>query len=135
MSDTNLGFIVVDDSKLDCVIAQKIISLATGSSNIKSFMFAKEALDSIAAGQEGAGKRILFVDIQMPVMNGFEFIEAFEQLPEQVREQYIIYVISSSINESDINRAMQYHSVSRFISKPLTINSMQDLMKEIEQKL
>ena len=57
----------------------------------------------------------------MPIMNGFEFIEAFEQtLPVDLREQYIVNLLSSSINESDMIKANSYTSVNKFLNKPLT---------------
>jgi CheY-like chemotaxis protein len=56
----------------------------------------------------------------MPVMNGFEFVEAFEALPHDVINNYTVYVLSSSINESDLNRVRLHTSVKQFLNKPLT---------------
>jgi len=101
------------------------------SESIRSFVDAKEALEHIKNNQatDATIKTILIVDIQMPVMNGFEFVEAFEQLPEEIQKDYTIYVLSSSINESDLNRVRNYKSVKHFLNKPLTSNTLSALVE------
>src|SRR6185437_16601163 len=92
-----LNFIVIDDSKLDCFIAEKIIRNTGRSENIRSFLDGADALDYISKTLVPADetKTILIVDIQMPVMNGFEFVEAFEKFPKEIQDNYIIFVLSS----------------------------------------
>ena len=120
-----LNFIVIDDSKLDCFIAEKIIRNTGISESIKSFLQAKEALEYImVAPPDEEIHTIILVDIQMPVMNGFEFVEAFEKLPANIVSNYTIYIISSSINENDLNRVHNYASVKQFLNKPLTSNNL-----------
>lgn len=124
-----LHFIVIDDSKLDCFIAEKIIKNTGKSESIKSFLQAKDALQYISAAPiDDQAHTIIFVDIQMPVMNGFEFVEAFEQLPSNITTHYTIYVISSSINENDLNRVHNFSSVKQFLNKPLTSNNLAILL-------
>lgn len=130
MTQQKLHFIVIDDSKLDCFIAEKIIRNTGMSESIKSFTDARDALTFISnASAEENPKTVLIVDIQMPVMNGFEFLEAFEKLPEEVQNNYAIYVLSSSINESDLNRVRNYKSVKHFLNKPLTSNTLAALVE------
>ena len=130
MTPNKLHFIVIDDSKLDCFIAEKIIRNTGRSESIKSFLQASEALTYIAESPEPEDglKTILLVDIQMPVMNGFEFVESFDRLPKEKREHYIIYVLSSSINENDLNRVRYHSSVIQFLNKPLTSNTLSALL-------
>jgi len=127
---SNLHFIVIDDSKLDCFIAEKIIRNSGGIDSIKSFLQAKEALQYIATARpEDVAHTIVMVDIQMPVMNGFEFVEAFEKFSPEIKKNYTLYVISSSINDNDLNRVQNYSSVKQFINKPLTNNSLIQLLE------
>src|SRR5262249_5834756 len=124
-----LNFIVIDDSKLDCFIAEKIIKNTGKSDSIKLFLQARDALQYIStAPVDEQVHTIIFVDIQMPVMNGFEFVEAFEQLPSTITSYYTIYVISSSINENDLNRVHNFSSVKQFLNKPLTSNNLAVLL-------
>lgn len=124
MSTTKLHFIVIDDSKLDCFIAEKIIQNTGKSESTRTFQQATEAVTYIAGLTPQTIKTIIFVDIQMPVMNGFEFVEAFEKLPADIREAYSIYMLSSSINENDIAKVKGYFSVKHFLNKPLTANTI-----------
>jgi hypothetical protein len=60
-------------------------------------------------------------------MTGFQFVEAFELLPENIRLNYAIFLFSSSINENDKNRMGNYPSIRRFYGKPIskeTVNQM-----------
>lgn len=125
-----LHFIVIDDSKLDCFIAEKIIKNTGKSESIRSFFQAEEAIKFIANSPRPAdgGHTIILVDIQMPVMNGFEFVEAFERLTGDIRAAYTIYVISSSINENDIHKLQTYASVKQFLNKPINSNMLASLL-------
>ncbi len=131
MSQTKkLNFIVIDDSKLDCFIAEKIIRNTGKSDSIRSFLQAKDALEFIRTAQnDDEFHTIVLVDIQMPIMNGFEFVEAFETLPNDTKAYYTLYVISSSINDNDLNRVNTYASVKQFINKPLTTNSLEAMLE------
>ncbi len=119
-----LNFIVVDDSKLDCFIAEKIIKNTGRSETVSAFQQATDALVFIKTLPATSTPTVVFVDIQMPVMNGFEFVEAFEALPENIRQGYSIYMLSSSINENDIAKVKGYSSVKQFLNKPLTNNTI-----------
>lgn len=115
-------FIIVDDSQLDCFIAEKIIQNAGTYSSVKSYMEATDAYEAIKKSDKEPldAMTIIILDIQMPVMNGFQFVEAFEQLPEDIRSNYAIFLFSSSINENDKNRMGNYPSIRRFYGKPIS---------------
>ena len=131
MSDEKLHFIVIDDSKLDCFIADKIIQNTGRSVSIHTFQQPLEALEHIKKLDGNAtGKTIVFVDIQMPVINGFEFVEAFEALDEEFKKPFIIYMLSSSINENDITRVRRYPSVKQFLNKPLSAKTMATVLED-----
>jgi CheY-like chemotaxis protein len=130
MSANKLHFIVVDDSKLDCFIAEKIIQNTGRCESVRTFQQASDALAYIQELPAHNPGTILFIDIQMPVMNGFEFVEAFEQLPQDIKSAYIIYMLSSSINENDIAKVKGYPSVKQFLNKPLTGKTMTVLLEE-----
>lgn len=126
-------FIVIDDNKLDCFIAEKIISNTGLSDDIKTFTDAQKALDYIRERKipEEKDKCIIIVDIQMPLMNGFEFVEAFERLPENTQDNYDIYVLSSTINENDLNRVRNYKTVKHLLDKPLTSKKLSYLIERL----
>lgn len=129
MSDSKLNFIVIDDSKLDCFIADKIINNTGKAALVKVFQQANEALTYINQNEEFSAITIVFVDIQMPVMNGFEFVENFEKLPDNLKSNYHIYMLSSSINENDIAKVKGYASVKHFLNKPLTNDTIMTVLE------
>jgi CheY-like chemotaxis protein len=126
-------FIVIDDNKLDCFIAEKTISNTGLSSKISLFYNASQALEFLQTESidPAEPKAIIIVDIQMPLMNGFEFIEGVERLPAETRNQYQIFMLSSTINQSDVNRARGYTSVIRLLGKPLSVAKINSMMEEL----
>jgi response regulator RpfG family c-di-GMP phosphodiesterase len=130
MAFQKLHFIIIDDSKLDCFITEKIIQNTALSASIRSFVEATKALEFIKNElyPTDGFKTVIIVDIYMPLMNGFEFIEEFEKLPPAITENYFICMLSSSINENDINRIANYKSVKQFLNKPLKSNILTALL-------
>lgn len=126
-------FIIIDDSRLDCFIAEKIIQNSAIFSSVKSYMEATEAFEIIKnKKEEGDGViTIIVLDIQMPVMNGFEFVSAFEKLPKEIQSKYAIFLFSSSINENDKNRLKNYPAIIRFYSKPISKETIAQMVEYV----
>jgi CheY-like chemotaxis protein len=112
-----LSFIIIDDTELDHFIARKMITNANNAFNVKSFLDASQALDYIMANEHEAGIKIIlvFLDIYMPLMNGFEFVEEFEKLDKAIQDKYYIVALTSSIEISDVNRISSYTAVKEKI--------------------
>lgn len=125
-------FIIIDDSQLDCFIAEKIIQNTGTFSSVKTYTQALEALEVIkGSGAKKDALTIIVLDIQMPLMNGFQFVEAFEQLPEEIRAGYAIFMFSSSINENDKNRMENYPSIRRFYGKPISKDTVGKMIEQL----
>ncbi|RZM28582.1 MAG: response regulator, partial [Pedobacter sp.] len=72
---------------------------------------------------------LILIDINMPVLNGWEFLEAYEKM--NTTQKIDMYMLSSSVYENDIEKAKTYKTVKGFISKPLSINRLIELFDGI----
>src|SRR5690606_8697446 len=97
METGRADFIIIEDNKVDCFIAEKTIQNSGKGNSCIIFSQAALALDYIEK-HESEGQVIIFVDIQMPRMN---VVESFERLQRSTRHLYHIYTLTSSINERD----------------------------------
>jgi CheY-like chemotaxis protein len=128
-----LSFIIIDDTELDHFIARKMITNANNAFKVKSFLDASQALEYIVADNHDVGIKIIlvFLDIYMPLMNGFEFVEEFEKLDKAIQDKYYIVALTSSIETSDINRIRSYPAVREKITKPLLAEDIKALLNNI----
>lgn len=126
-------FIIVEDSKLDAFIGEKILAnFQSVCLSLEVFLDPKEALEMILKKEISAHRTVVFLDIQMPLMNGFEFIEAFElRAPQAMQDSFVINMLSSSIDERDIIRAKSYSSVNMFLNKPLRKEMVSHMLDDL----
>ncbi len=90
----------------------------------------KEALDSLSSilrsGKELPG--FIFLDLNMPIMNGWQFLDALIKLP--VKRKPLIFIITSSIDQKDKDKANSYEIVKEFLVKPLSENNLKRIFEE-----
>ena len=113
---------LIDDEHITNFVNKTIIEKMNICSHVKAFNLAKDALTEITTNYKNNGPipDFIFVDINMPEMNGWEFIDAFAKQDEGLKSKTKIFMLSSSQNEDDISKAEQHECVSGFIGKPLT---------------
>lgn len=128
--DRKLHFIVIDDNELDCYIAERLIQHTGRSRTILKFTAAEAALTYIAGAP--LKKTIILLDVLMPVMNGFQFVEAFERLPEEIQANYSIIALTTSLSRSDISKIKGYRSVNHFIDKPISPDKLLPLLELVD---
>jgi len=127
-----VNFIIVDDSELDCFIAEKLIKHSGIRNSTKSFLQASDALNYIqnSSDLEEDTFNMILLDILMPMMSGIEFVEAFEALPAEIQEKYIIVAFTSSMNKKEMNRMRSFNSVKHLFNKPLSPEVLQPLLQD-----
>jgi len=119
-------YIIIDDNEIDIFIASRMIEMAFPNSMIITFNNAMDAMRAVE-NENFDEPVVMLVDINMPIRNGFQFMEDFEKLPIERQELFIPYFLTSSINESDIAFAKTFKTIRKFINKPLLSNFILDL--------
>lgn len=113
---------LIDDNEIDLKINAKIISLAKLFEEIIICNSGEEALDHIHKNlqqQENLPDFIL-LDIQMPDMDGFEFLEHYKRLPKQFTDKCPVAMLSSTLDFGDIKKAEANLYVVKLLKKPLS---------------
>lgn len=117
---------VIDDDIIYQIIVNKIIEKSEMFSSISSFKNGKEALDAVtnSFNDNEILPDIILLDINMPIMDGWEFMEGMTLLKPSITKQIIVYVVSSSIAAEDKNKAKTYPDILGYLSKPVNINDL-----------
>ncbi len=130
----DLSFMVVDDTELDQFIARKMILHADKRFDIKPFYEAISALNYIkekAGAPEQPPHTLLLLDIFMPIMSGYQFLDAFEELDPAIQAKYFIVALTSSHEPADKNRISAYKSIRGLISKPLLAEDLSAIITKM----
>jgi CheY-like chemotaxis protein len=133
VSTKEFHWLIIDDSKLDCFMAEKIIKNTDHCKTVRSFLKAKEALGYIkTAPVDKEIGTIVLVDLQMPIMNGLEFAEELDKLPREITGNFKIVMIFSTVNKFDLEKfrlqIKELKLVTNLTNKPLTSNTLSQLI-------
>lgn len=120
-------FIIIDDDPVNNLICHKHIQLLFTGADIKTFTDPQVGLDYIRLRQD-QDSAILFLDINMPLLNGWDVLDALINFPEIIKQKLKIYILSSSISDIDKQKAENNPLVKGFIGKPLTTFHLQNVV-------
>jgi CheY-like chemotaxis protein len=122
--------LLIEDDPITVMVCERIIRMTGFAEKVVSVTNGQEAMELI---QEQANThpeelpQLIFLDINMPVMNGWEFLGQFHQLQPFFSRQPDIYILSSTVDPEDYKKAASYQVVKQFISKPLTKELLNDI--------
>jgi len=120
---------LVDDNETDNFISKRIIEYSSFADKVEVFSSGKDALEHLGKLKDTIDllPDLIFLDINMPVVDGFVFLYEFELLSEMVRDKCKVIILSSSDNRRDIERMMANEFVTRFVTKPLTLDTLREI--------
>ena len=121
--------LLVDDDKVCNVINENIIHLTDSHIKVETAIDGQSALEFLREHGHHSPQLIL-LDINMPVMDGFAFLDEFRKLPEKKRKNIAIVILTSSDYKEDLKRARQYTAVHACITKPLTPEKIVSTIEE-----
>ncbi|MCY2687740.1 response regulator [Salinimicrobium sp. TH3] len=128
-------YIVVDDDKTNNLICEFTIKSFNPQAVIMLFLEPEEALMFIKEDYSGGAvdfPTILFLDVNMPGMSGWEFLDVFQKFEEHIKNQFQIFILTSSIEDFS-NEAKLYPFVSGFLSKPLKKDKLKGLVEALAE--
>ena len=129
--------LLVDDDIDDNFFHKRVINKANIAEEVVECHDGQEALDFLMNRGKYAGEGkpypqpdLLFLDINMPKMNGWEFLDAYDKLPPHIQGGPVVAMLTTSTNPKDIEKAMKYNIVKDYRNKPLTEEMLYDILSE-----
>jgi two-component system nitrate/nitrite response regulator NarL len=124
--------VLIDDSDIDLFIQRRFLEVYNFSEQLVSYKSAEEALQWLKNVDGEPAPDIIFLDLNMPEIDGFAFLKSFEGLPDKIVKKSKIVVLTSSNSSQDREQAFENKNVIQFITKPLKQSDIEDLQRLID---
>lgn len=119
-------FLIIEDNLIDQFIIRKLLKKVLEVDDISIANNGKEGIQWLNSHQH-ISSLIILLDIQMPVMNGFEFLREYDKLDLKMKKETQIYVLSSTLDADEIRKIKDTNNVTEFLSKPLPIEEFRKI--------
>lgn len=117
--------LLIDDNYIDNFVTRRVLESGSFADQVIVQQSAPEAIEELRSGQ--LKPDVIFLDIRMPLMGGFEFLQEFDKLNIAGKDQIKIFMLSSSLDPTDIRRSANNKYITNFIYKPLTQKALDEI--------
>lgn len=120
---------IIDDNEVDRYVCDRVSKVYNFSELVIGQESALEAIEFLVSLKDFPNElpEVIFLDINMPEMNGFEFLDVYETLPDVIRKTCIIVMLTSSADPKDIERVKGNKYVCGYINKPFSKEKIEQL--------
>lgn len=134
MTDSGISIMIVDNDQVNSFVLKNIITRNYADAKVELLPDGAEALNELKRLDSSAGvfPAVILLDIYMPVMDGFEFLD--EYMKEFAHKESIVFAMSNSLIKADQQRANEYEVVKGFITKPLIYNNIEFIIETYLQE-
>jgi len=125
---------IIDDDEIFIFATKKLLQIKDFCNDFLIFHNGLEAINYLRPLIENGEKcpDVILLDLNMPVMDGWQFLDEFITIPNY--KKVTIYIVSSSIDQRDILRAKQYDCVSNYFIKPMSTESLNEILSGVQVK-
>jgi two-component system, NarL family, nitrate/nitrite response regulator NarL len=124
--------VLIDDSDIDLFIQRRFLEVYNFANNLIIYKSAEDALAWLKTISHESIPDLIFLDLNMPEVDGFSFLKQFKNLPEGVIKGCKVVVLTSSNSAKDREQAFSFPNVIQFITKPLKQSDLEDLKSLVQ---
>lgn len=119
---------IIDNDPIFVFGAKRIMEIADFCNSFMIFRDGKEAFDKLKTIIHTDGKLpdLILLDLNMPIWNGWQFLDEFIKIP--IKKTITIYIMTSSIDPTDIEKAKKYNEISNYFVKPISLDELKQLI-------
>jgi CheY-like chemotaxis protein len=122
-------FLLIEDNLIDQLVIKQLLKKVLEATEVNIVNNGREAIQWLNDNQDLKQSLIILMDIQMPIMNGFEFLDVYDKFSEEFKKTTQIYVLSSTLDQDEIKRIEENNYVVGFLNKPLQIEKFKNQFK------
>ncbi len=127
---------IIDDDKLYQFGMKRMLEHIATETEIIQFYNGLQAIEYLQQNKDHRNllPDVIFLDINMPVMNGWQFLDAFVNLHLHPEQRITIYMVTSSVDNAEILKAASYKEIKNYIIKPISISNLKDIFNNLAKE-
>jgi response regulator of citrate/malate metabolism len=124
-----ISVMIIDDNRIDLFIHHEFVKQMNIAHTVQEFAFASEAVKFLEENDASKWPQLILLDIHMPIMNGFDFLKKYSSLPDTLKKNCTIIIVSSSLDVGDKSKIKECPQVLELMEKPLNAAKLLSLLK------
>lgn len=124
---------IIDDDEISIFLTETILDVENFSKEFKGFLSAQDALEELVSTLKAKQYQnlpdLLFLDLNMPFMSGWDLLDALSPYEQDLQNKCRIFILTSSVDAVELKRAEQYKLVAGFLQKPLEEDALEKIRK------